>query len=100
MSSCYSTEESLMAIVIAIDGQAAAGKSSVARGLAARLGLPYIDSGAMYRAVALWALRQNLDPGDMHRMEQLALAADIALEAEDSRVLLNGEDVTEAIRAP
>jgi cytidylate kinase len=88
-----------MAIVIAIDGPAAAGKSSVARGLAARLGFLYIDSGAMYRTVALWALRQNLDPGDMHRMEQLALAADITL-AEDSRVLLNGEDVTEAIRAP
>jgi CMP/dCMP kinase len=89
-----------MAIVIAIDGPAAAGKSSVARGLAARLGFLYIDSGAMYRTVALWALRQNLDPGDMHRMEQLALAADITLEAEDSRVLLNEEDVTEAIRAP
>ena len=89
-----------MAIVIAIDGPAAAGKSTIARRLAARLGFTYIDSGAMYRAVALWALRQNLDPADMHRMEQLALAANIAIEADGDRVVLNGEDVTEAIRTP
>jgi cytidylate kinase len=89
-----------MAIVIAIDGPAGAGKSTVARRLAARLGFTYIDSGAMYRAVALWAIRQNIDPGDMHRMEKLASAATIALPADGSRVMLNGEDVTEAIRGP
>jgi cytidylate kinase len=89
-----------MAIVIAIDGPAAAGKSTIARRLAARLGFTYIDSGAMYRAVALWALREKLDPSDPHRMEQLALAARITLEDNGARVLLNGEDVTEAIRAP
>jgi cytidylate kinase len=89
-----------MAIVIAIDGPAGAGKSTLARRLAARLGFIYIDSGAMYRAVALWALRQALDPSDRHRMEQLALAAAISLEADGSRVMLNHEDVTEAIRAP
>src|SRR5258706_10335113 len=87
-------------VVIAIDGPAAAGKSTIARRLADRLGFTYIDTGAMYRAVALWAVRQNLDPADMHRMEQLALAAAIALEDEGRRVLLNGEDVTQAIRAP
>jgi cytidylate kinase len=54
----------------------------------------------MYRAVALWALREKLDPSDRHRMEQLALAARITLKDDGSRVLLNGEDVTEAIRAP
>ncbi|MDQ6664975.1 MAG: (d)CMP kinase [Acidobacteriota bacterium] len=85
-----------MGLVIAIDGPAGAGKSSVARRIAARLGFIYIDSGAMYRALALWALRQNLDLADMHRMEQLALAA--AIHLEPARVLLNGEDVTAEIR--
>ena len=52
----------------------------------------------MYRAVALWAMRQNADTADMHRMEQLAMAADIELAAARPAVLLNGEDVTAAIR--
>jgi CMP/dCMP kinase len=86
-------------IAIAIDGPAGAGKSTIARRLASRLGFTYIDTGAMYRAVALWALRQNVDVADMHRMEQLAVAAAIELEPRSSRVLLNGEDVSEAIRA-
>jgi CMP/dCMP kinase len=82
--------------VIAIDGPAGAGKSTIARRLAARLGFTYIDTGAMYRAVALWALRQNVSFTDMHRMEQLALAASIELEP--GRVLLNGDDVSAEIR--
>ena len=86
--------------VIAIDGPAGAGKSTIARRLAQRLGFTYIDTGAMYRAVALWALRQSVSLSDMHRMEQLAQAASIELDPEDSRVLLNGEDVSAAIRAP
>ena len=85
-------------IVVAIDGPAGAGKSTIAKGLAARLGFTYIDTGAMYRAVALWALRQGVDPGDMHRMEQLAIAAEIELAP--GRIALNGEDVTDAIRTP
>jgi cytidylate kinase len=84
--------------VVAIDGPAGAGKSTIAKRVAARLGFTYIDSGAMYRAVALWALRQNVDPGDMHRMEQLAMAAEIELSP--GRIRLNGEDVTDAIRTP
>ncbi|MBK9166777.1 MAG: (d)CMP kinase [Bryobacterales bacterium] len=87
-------------IVLAIDGPAGAGKSTVARQLAARLGFTYIDSGAMYRAVALWALREGIGLADMHRLEQLADAAVIAFEPGSLRVWLNGDDVTEAIRAP
>jgi cytidylate kinase len=85
-------------VVVAIDGPAGAGKSTIARRLAERLGFTYIDTGAMYRAVALWAIRQGLDPADMHRMEQLAIASDIRLSP--GRIQLNGEDVTEAIRLP
>jgi CMP/dCMP kinase len=89
-----------VAKIIAIDGPAGAGKSTIARRVAARLGFTYIDTGAMYRALALWALRQNLNPSDIHRMEQLALAADIALDTANACVFLNSEDVSEAIRTP
>ena len=85
-------------VVVAIDGPAGAGKSTIAKRLAERLGFTYIDTGAMYRAVALWALRQGISVDDRHRMEQLALAADIELAP--GRIRLNGEDVTEAIRTP
>jgi cytidylate kinase len=85
-------------VVVAIDGPAGAGKSTIARRVAEKMGFTYIDSGAMYRAVALWAVRTGIDRGDMHRMEQLALAAELKLDS--GRILLNGEDVTEAIRAP
>jgi cytidylate kinase len=66
--------------------------------LADRLQFTYIDTGAMYRAVALWGVRQGVDMGDMHRMEQLATAADIDLAP--GRIDLNGEDVTDEIRRP
>jgi CMP/dCMP kinase len=85
-------------VVVAIDGPAGAGKSTIAKRLAGRLGFTYIDTGAMYRAVALWALRQKIDASDMHRLEQLALAAEIELSP--GRISLNGEDITEAIRTP
>jgi cytidylate kinase len=85
-------------VVVAIDGPAGAGKSTIAKRLAERLGFTYIDTGAMYRAVALWAVRQSVDFADPHRMEQLALAA--AIELAPGRIQLNGEDVTAAIRTP
>ena len=85
-------------LIIAIDGPGGSGKSTVARSVARRLGFTYIDSGAMYRAVALWALRLGMDLDDLHRLEQLAKEARIELP--DDRVVLNGEDVTAEIRAP
>jgi cytidylate kinase len=87
-------------VVVAIDGPAGAGKSTVARALARRLGYVYIDTGAMYRAVALWAVRLGVALNDAHRLEQLAREARIEFAAGSSRVLLNGEDVTAAIREP
>ncbi len=85
-------------VIVAIDGPAGAGKSTVARAVAARLGYTYIDTGAMYRAVALWATRASVDLDDMLKLEQLAKSAQIEFAAE--AVLLNGEDVTQAIREP
>jgi cytidylate kinase len=85
-------------LIIAIDGPGGSGKSTVARSVARRLGFTYIDSGAMYRAVALWALRLGMDLDDLHRLEQLAKEARIELP--DTRVILNGEDVTAEIREP
>lgn len=85
-------------MVIAIDGPAGAGKSTVARGVAATLGFTYLDSGAMYRSVALAALRVGIDPGDGAALAKLAAALRIGFR--DSAVLLDGEDVTEAIRRP
>ena len=85
-------------VVVAIDGPAGAGKSTIAKRLADRLGFTYIDTGAMYRAVALWAVRQGVDFDDHHRMEQLALASEIELAP--GRIQLNNEDVTAAIRTP
>ena len=86
-------------VIVAIDGPAGAGKSTLARRVAARLGYLYIDTGAMYRAVALSALRLGVSLDDPLKLEQVALAAQIELTP-DARVLLNGEDVSEAIRRP
>jgi len=82
-------------MVIAIDGPAGAGKSTVARALARRLGFTYLDSGAMYRCVALLALREP--DGDA---AALAAGAVIELGGAGGAVVLDGEDVTAAIRTP
>jgi len=88
---------SSMAHVIAIDGPAGAGKSTIARRLAERLRYTYVDTGAMYRAIALWAIREHVALTDGYRLEQLARAAEIELLPQ-GRVQLNGEDITAAIR--
>jgi cytidylate kinase len=85
-------------MVIAIDGPAGAGKSTVARGVAAALGFTYLDSGAMYRSVALAALDGPGDLGDGEAMGELARSLAIGLEGD--RVTLNGEDVSARIRSP
>src|SRR5436190_2703997 len=85
-------------MVIAIDGPAGAGKSTVARALAERLGFTYLDSGAMYRCVALAALRAGVDLDD--GVELGRLAKGLQIEVGNDRVMLIGEDVTERIRAP
>lgn len=85
-------------MVIAIDGPAGAGKSSVARAVASELGFTYLDSGAMYRSVALAALERQLDLDDGEGLG--ALAGGLGIEFDERRVLLDGEDVSDAIRAP
>jgi cytidylate kinase len=87
-------------IVIAIDGPAGAGKSTVAKAVATRLSFVYIDTGAMYRAVALWAARTGVPDTDVHKLEQLARQSSVSFEAGTQRVFLNGEDVTPDIRTP
>jgi len=83
--------------VVTIDGPAGAGKSTVARRLAGRLGWRFLHTGAMYRAVTLAAIRAGVDPG---REEALAdLVAKLAVNLPPGRVLLGEEDVTQAIRA-
>jgi len=88
-------------LVITIDGPVGAGKSVVARALAARLGFRYLDSGAMYRAVTLKALRAGVDMTDPDALTRLAQSSVIELggASADTRVLLDGEDVTSAIRS-
>jgi len=83
-------------MIITIDGPAGAGKSTVARALARRLGFRFLDTGAMYRAVALAALRRGLDWDVPDDLAQLARKLDIRTFGE--RILLDGEDVTEAVR--
>jgi cytidylate kinase len=85
-------------MVIAIDGPAGAGKSTVARGVADALDFTYLDSGAMYRCVALAAMRAGADPNDGKAMGEIAREARIDLRS--AGVELEGEDVTEAIRTP
>jgi len=83
--------------LIAIDGPAGAGKSTVSRAVAERLGLERLDTGAMYRSVAWEALRRGIDPADQAAVAEIAAAAEIEV---GRMVTINGADVTNAIRTP
>ena len=85
---------------IAIDGPAGAGKSTIAKAVAAKLGHIYVDTGAMYRAMALFFLRQGIDLNDEKQITADCDGADVSIEYIDGsqRVILCGEDVSEAIR--
>jgi cytidylate kinase len=83
---------------VAIDGPAGAGKSTVARAVAHRLGYSYLDTGALYRAVALAAIERGVDPTDEAALESVAVDLDVILS--DGRVMLNGRDVTDRLRDP
>jgi cytidylate kinase len=85
-------------MVIAIDGPAGAGKSTVARGVARALGFTYLDSGAMYRVVALAALDRGIDPDDGESLGEMAWALEIGFDGDS--VLLEGKPVGGRIRSP
>jgi cytidylate kinase len=89
-------------LIVAIDGPSGAGKSTVGRVLAKRLGYTYIDTGAMYRTVALMARERSVDREDEKNLTLLALSLHIAffIKKGEPRVLCDGEDVTDAIRSP
>lgn len=88
--------------IVAIDGPAGAGKSTVAKRLAERLGWRFLDTGALYRAVTLRAQRAGIEPGDAEAMARTAREAVIEIRSEGGaqKVLLDGEDVSAAIRSP
>lgn len=84
--------------IVAIDGPAGAGKSTVSRLLAQKVGYRYINTGALYRAIGLLALEQGIDPNDGERLAALCEAADITLS--DDRILLGDRDITDDIGQP
>lgn len=91
-----------MVVNIAIDGPAGAGKSTIAREAAERLGYIYVDTGALYRTVGLAAKNNSIDTGDRKKLIKLLNGIDVQLKfiQGEQRVLLNGEDVSEEIRQP
>lgn len=85
--------------IIAIDGPAGSGKSTVARAVSARVGIPYLDTGAMYRSVAFAALRSGVDPEDAEQVANLAREMVLVMKV-DGTVLVDGVDATIEIRGP
>lgn len=84
-------------MIVTLDGPAGAGKSTIAKALARRLGFAFLDTGAMYRAVTLAALQEQADWNDARSLAELARRSQVEVDA--NRVFLNGEDVSEAIRS-
>src|SRR5690554_832054 len=93
-------DNSLKDIRIAIDGPSGAGKSTLARRIAQELGIIYLDTGAMYRAVALKAIRLGIDTRDHESVSRIMPDIDISVDYHDGvqRIYLDGEDVSSAIR--
>jgi cytidylate kinase len=90
-----------MALIVAIDGPSGVGKTTASKLVARELNLPHIDTGAMYRAIGLAAVRRGLDVGDDKALEELAARSNIEFVPGDPpRVLLDGEDITGEIRTP
>ena len=89
-----------MSVSIAIDGPAGAGKSTVARMVAGKLGYIYVDTGAMYRGLAVFFLDRGIGPEETERMEKACEAADVTIRYEDGaqQVYLNGENITGRLR--
>lgn len=89
-----------MSVNIAIDGPAGAGKSTIAKAVARELEFIYVDTGAMYRAMALYLIRQGISPSQKEEMEEACRRADISIVYENGlqQVLLNGENVTGQLR--
>ena len=91
-----------MAFSIAIDGPAGAGKSTIAKELAKRLSFVYVDTGAMYRAIGLYLLRNQISPKDENSVEKACKEIQISISYEDGvqQVFLNGENVSEFLKNP
>ena len=91
-----------MPMVVAIDGPSGSGKSSTARGVASRLGLDFLDTGAMYRAATWLAMHLGVDLTDTDAVAALVRGAsfELSVDPHESRVAINGTDVTRAIREP
>ena len=89
-------------ISVAVDGPAGAGKSTICRRAAQRLGFVYVDTGALYRAIGLFVLRRGADPSNADAVERLleGVTLDLRFEAGEQQVLLDGENVTGQIRTP
>jgi CMP/dCMP kinase len=98
----FSEGAEAVAKIITIDGPAGSGKSTVSRLLAARLGYLYLDTGAMYRAVALQAKRKNIDLKDMEKISRICRDLDLHFKTLDgtTRLFLGAEDISTAIRSP